>query len=103
MHTMHHRTDQPAHRALQLHMRPVLRQAGGNDAAGQGQSSGNACGDSTVQAVATTRRDSWFAERAFLGMPLSDDELVHGVRMGIISSSLFINESSHGTYRVGEA
>lgn len=98
MHTMHHCTDQPAHRALQLHMRPVLRQAGGNDAAGQGQSSGNAGGDSTIQAGTATRRDSWFAERAFLGMPLSDDELVHGVRMGIISSSLFTNGGSHGAY-----
>ena len=89
MHTMHHRTDQPAHRALQLHMRPVLRQAGCNDEAGQGQSSGHAGSDSAVQTVTATRCDSWLSERAFLGTALSHDELVHGVRVGIISSYLF--------------
>ena len=98
MHTMHSRIDQPAHRSLQLHMRPVLCQAGCNDETGQGQSSGNAGGDSAVQAGTATRRDSWFAERAFLGVPLSEAELVHGVRVGVLSSSLFTNGGSHGAY-----
>jgi len=67
----------------------VLRQAGGNNEARQGQSSGHAGGDSAVQTVPASRRNSWFAERAFLGTALSHDELVHGVRVGIISSYLF--------------
>lgn len=89
MHAMHNCTDQPARWGVQLHVRPVLRQAGDDDAARQSQSSGHAGSDSAVQTVTATRCDSWLSERAFLGTALSHDELVHGVRAGIISRYLF--------------
>lgn len=88
---MHDRIPAPALRRLQLRMRPLLRQAGVNHQARQGQGISHVGGNSAIQTIPTTQRDSWFAERAHLGMPLSHDELQHGVRVGIISSSL-VNE-----------
>lgn len=38
-------------------------------------------------------RARWFAERERLGTPLSDDELRHGVRMGLIASVLLQDEA----------
>lgn len=85
---MHHgntTTDAPG---VQLRLRPLLRPAGGHNAARQGQGSGHAGGDSPVRKSPASPRNHWFAERAGLGTPLSDDELRHGVNAGIISGAL---------------
>lgn len=85
---MHDRIPAPALRRLQLRMRPLLRPAGGFNAARQGQGGGHAGSDSAVRESPAALRDHWFAERASLGTPLSDDELQHGVNAGIISGAL---------------
>ena len=82
---------QPALRRLQLRMRPLLRSVGRYHEARQGQGGGHAGSDSAVRTVTVTVRDYWFAEREHLGVKLSDAELRHGVRVGILSSSL-VNE-----------
>lgn len=69
----------------------IAAPSGVHNTARQGQSSGYVGGNSPVQTSAATPRDYWFAERAHLGTPLSQDELQHGVRAGIISSFL-VNE-----------
>lgn len=88
---MPYRIDEITKRRVQLCLRPLLRPAGGHHAARQGQSSGHAGSDSEVRKSSASLRNHWFAERAGLGTPLSHDELQHGVRAGIISSSL-VNE-----------
>ena len=88
---MHDRISTPALRRLQLRMRPLLRPAGSYNAARQGQGGGHVGGDSPVRESPAALRNHWFAERSHLGTPLSHDELQHGVREGIISSSL-VNE-----------
>jgi len=79
---------QSALRRLQLRMRPVLRPTRGYRAAKQGACGGDAGCNSAVREEPATIRDRWFAERADLGIPLSDAELRHGVNAGIISSTL---------------
>ena len=91
LHPMHDRISTPALRRLQLRMRPLLRPAGSYNAARQGQGGGHVGGDSPVRESPAALRNHWFAERSHLGTPLSHDELQHGVREGIISSSL-VNE-----------
>lgn len=88
---MHDRISTPALRRLQLRMRPLLRPAGGHNAARQGQGSGHVGSDSPVRESPAALRNHWFAERASLGTPLSHDELVHGVRVGLISNFLLGN------------
>lgn len=75
---------------LRLRMRAVLRPVGGYNQARQDQGERHAGGNSTVQGKPIQSRDSWFAERASLGTPLSDEELRHGVNAGIIHSALLM-------------
>lgn len=82
------RLSQPALRRLQLRLRPMLRPVGGYYTARQGEGSGNVGSDSPVQRIPAPSRDHWFAERAHLGTPLSQAELWHGVKHGIIGSTL---------------
>jgi hypothetical protein len=82
------RLNMPALRRLQLRLRPVLRPSRVQHQARQSKGQCHAGSDSEVQASAAQIRHCWFAERAQLGTPLSNDELQHGVRKGIISSSL---------------
>lgn len=35
-------------------------------------------------------REQWLAERARLGVPLSDEEILHGVRVGILPWTLLV-------------
>lgn len=88
MHPMPDRLNPSALRRLQLRLRPVLRQAGRQRQARQGQSSGHVGGDSPIQAEPPPSRDSWFAQRTHLGTPLSEAELEHGVAVGVISATL---------------
>jgi len=88
MSAMPNRINQSALRPLQLCVSAVLRQAGCQDQAGQGESISHAAGNSAVQGQSVPRVHSWFAERIFLGTPLSLSELQHGVNAGIISSTL---------------
>lgn len=84
------RISQPALRRLQLRMRPMLRPAGGVGQARQSQGGGNAGGHRAIRQEPATCRDSWFAERAHLGTPLSSSEFEHGVRAGIIGPTLLM-------------
>ncbi len=84
------RIPQSALRRLQLRMRPVLRSVGVNDAAQQGAGSDDAGGHSAIREQSAQTRDRWFAEREFLGTPLSAEELRYGVNAGIISSTLLM-------------
>ena len=79
---------QPALRRLQLRLRPLLRAPGRIDTPGQGQGGGDVGCDSAVQGQPAQVRDRWFAERKHLGTPLSQSELEHGVRMGLLGSVL---------------
>jgi len=88
MSSMSGHISQPALRRLQLRMRPMLRPIGGFHQAGQGTCSGDVGGDSPLQAEPASIRDSWFAERARLGTRLSEAELQHGVKAGLISATL---------------
>lgn len=88
MQTMSSRLSPASLGRLRLRMRSVLRPFGGYNQARQSPSGCNAGGYSPIQSQSTTCRDHWFAERAYLGTPLSDDELRHGVKAGIISSTL---------------
>lgn len=78
----------PALRRLQLRMRRVLRPVGALNLAVQAARGGDVGCDSAVRQEPAQVRDSWFAERAALGTPLSAAELRHGVNAGIISSTL---------------
>lgn len=88
MQAMPDRLDPAALRRLQLRMCPVLRPAGRYHAARQGQGSSDAGGDSPIQAEPAQVRHRWFAERRHLGTCLSQSELEHGVKVGIISGAL---------------
>lgn len=90
MQTMPDRISQSALRRLQLRLCPMLRKAGQYHAPRQGQSSGHAGSHSEIQEQPAQVRDRWFAERAKLGTPLSEDELQYGVRVGIIGSALLM-------------
>lgn len=79
-------------RALRLRMCLVLRSPSGNHQAGQGESSSDAGGDSPVQEQPASVRDRWFAERAHLGTKLSQSELEHGVRAGLLGSAVLMIE-----------
>lgn len=85
---MHDRIPTPALRRLQLRLRPLLRPARGYHQTRPGQGSGHVGSDSPVRESPAALRDHWFAERASLGTPLSDEELQHGVNAGIISGAL---------------
>ena len=85
---MPYRIDEITQRRVQLRLRPLLRPAGGHNATRQGQSSGHAGSDSAVREGSASPRNHWFAERVYLGTPLSDDELRVGVNAGIISGAL---------------
>lgn len=79
-------------RALRLRMCLVLRSPSGNHQAGQGESSSDAGGDSPVQEQPAPIRDRWFAERAHFGTKLSQSELEHGVRAGLLGSAVLMIE-----------
>ena len=88
MQAMPSRISPAALRRLQLRMRPMLRPAGGNHQARQGEGRRDAGGDSAVQDQPAQVRDRWFAERAHLGTALSQSELEFGVRVGLIGLAL---------------
>lgn len=90
MQAMPYRLHAPALRRLQLRMRPLLRPVGSNYQTRQSQGPSYAGGHSPVQDQPAQSRDSWFAERTHLGTPISDEELQHGVRAGIIASTLLM-------------
>ncbi len=73
---------------LLLRLRPVLRAAGGIDASKQGQGGSDVGGDRAFQRESAKVRNRWFAERAHLGSRLSEAEIEHGVREGILSGRL---------------
>jgi hypothetical protein len=75
-------------RPLQLCMPAVLRETGGDNTTRQSQSIGNAGGNSQIQNQPASIRNLWFAERQWLGTPLSAAELQWGVNQGLISSAL---------------
>ena len=88
MHAMPNSLDQSALRRVQLHVRALLRTVGGNNEARQSEGIGDADSHSPVQGQSAQVRHRWFAERAHLGTQLSESELEHGVRVGVISSTL---------------
>lgn len=91
MHPMPDRISPRSLGRLQLRMRKVLRPVGVYPSSRQGQGSNYVGGDSAVQAEPAPVRHRWFAERAFLGTTLSDDEVRHGVNAGILASSLLMD------------
>lgn len=94
MHAMPNSLDQSALRRVQLHVRALLRTVGGNNEARQSQGSSHAVSHSPVQGQSTKVRHRWFAERDHLGTRLSQSEIEHGVRCGIIGSALLIGDGS---------
>lgn len=88
MQAMPDRLHQPDLRGLLIRLRPLLRAARGYYPARQSQSQRHAGSHSPVQDQPTQVRDRWFADRTYLGTPLSDAELQHGITAGIISSTL---------------
>lgn len=88
MQAMPSRLHQPDLRGLLIRLRPLLRAARGYYPARQSQSQRHAGSHSPVQDQPAQVRDRWFADRAHLGTPISDEELRHGVRAGIIAATL---------------
>lgn len=88
MSPMPDRISQPALRRLQLRLRPMLRQVGRKHQARQSQSSRNVVSHSPVQEQPAQSVDHWFAERHYLGTPLSESEFQYGINAGIIGSTL---------------
>lgn len=88
MHPMPDRISQPALRRLQLRLRPMLRPVGRKHQARQSQGSGDVVGHSSVQGQPAQSVDHWFAERHYLGTPLSESEFLYGINAGIIGPTL---------------